>query len=465
MNKFLFLIGLAFLTSIFSCEQKPPNILFSAVDDLRPELNCFGAGQIHSPGIDKLASEGIIFTRAHCQVPVCGASRASILTGIRPKRDRFIDYHTWAEKDAPGIISLPEHFKNNGYITISNGKVFHHGTDLIQSWSEEPWHPESPVKGVWRDYLLPENQKYSQENNGRGPILEMKDGPDNIYKDGKVAEKTIADLNRLKEKDEPFFLAAGFYKPHLPFNAPKKYFDLYSKDDLIIADNPEPPENAPKNAMHNFGELRAYKDIPETGPLSDSMNQLMVHGYYASLSYTDAQIGKVLDELKRLKLDKNTIVILWGDHGWNLGEHGLWCKHCLFETSLSVPVVMRVPGMDGNQSSNAFFEFLDIYPTLCDLAGLTLPEHLQGESMVPYLKDPELNDREYSFSRWFAGESVMNNQYRYSEWLDSAGNVTARMLYDHQEDPGENINIAELPEHQDLIGELSAQLKKVRSEP
>ncbi len=366
MTRSQFFLFLSISLCFSACSTKPdtkPNILFIAVDDLRPELNCFGAEQIHSPGIDKLAREGIIFPRAYCQVPVCGASRASLLTGIRPKRERFIDYDTWAEKDAPGILSLPEHFKNNGYTTISNGKIFHHTRDLVQSWSEEPWQPKPSVEGVWRDYQLPENQKYSQENNGSGPIVEMTDGPDNMYKDGKVAEKSIADLKRLKTENNPFFLAVGFFKPHLPFVAPAKYFNIYNENDLIIADNPNPPENAPRKAMHNFGELRAYKDIPKTGPLSDSMNRLMVHGYYASLSYTDAQVAKVLDELERLELDQNTIVILWGDHGWNLGEHGLWCKHCLFETSLNAPIIMKVPGIEGNKTSNAFLTSLpNIFP-------------------------------------------------------------------------------------------------------
>jgi len=456
--------------SFFSCtpeKQPPPNILFIAVDDLRPELNCFGARQIHSPNIDKLASEGVAFQNAYCQVPVCGASRASLLTGIRPKRERFIDYNTWAEKDAPGILTLPGHFKNNGYTTISNGKVFHHWDDNVQSWCEEPWRPSKIKKGVVSyvyNYQDLDNREYARKlGRGYASFYEAMNVPDYYYYDGRTAEKSVLDMRRLNAEGKPFFLAVGFLRPHLPFNTPAQYYQMYRDSDLVIADNPHAPENAPRQAMHNSGELRMYNNIPPEGALNDSLNRLMVHGYYASVSFTDAQVGKLLDELERLNLDKNTIVILWGDHGWNLGEHGLWCKHCLFETSLRAPIIIKAPGVEGDISSKALVEFVDIYPTLCELAGLSLPGHLQGESMVPYLNDSELSGKEFVFSRWIAGESVKDERYRYSEWLDDDGNIQARMLYDHATDPKENKNIVNEPELQQKVNELSDELARIRA--
>ena len=450
----IFLSGLMFFS--YSCHlksTKPPNILFIAVDDLRPELNCFGSHHIKSPNIDKVAHSGIIFQQAYCQVPVCGASRASLLTGLRPGYTWFIDYDTWADKDAPGALTLPQHFKNNGYYTLSNGKIFHHREDKLQSWSEDPWLPVDDVEGpkYWRDYQLKDNIRILTSLEGNGPAFEKADVEDNAYFDGRLAEKCIRDLRRLKEMDQPFFLAAGFYKPHLPFNAPSKYWNLYKQEDIRLADNPFRPKHAPDASMHNFGELRNYTNIPNEGPLPDSLARLLVHGYYACVSYTDTQIGKVLNELKNLGLDDNTIVIIWGDHGWNLGEHGLWCKHCNYETSLRAPIILQVPWLEGGLETDALVEFIDIYPTLCDLAGLEIPPHLQGESLRKYFNDPALPGKPYVFSRFIRGESVKNADYRYTEWLNPESSRYADMLYDHHNDPEENHNIAAEEPYTDII--------------
>ncbi len=450
----IFLSGLMFFS--YSCHLKstgPPNILFIAVDDLRPELNCFGSHHIKSPNIDKVAHSGIIFQQAYCQVPVCGASRASLLTGLRPGYTWFIDYDTWADKDAPGTLTLPQHFKNNGYYTLSNGKIFHHREDKLQSWSEDPWLPVDDVEGpkYWRDYQLEDNIRILTSLDGNGPAFEKADVEDNAYFDGRLAEKCIRDLRRLKQMDQPFFLAAGFYKPHLPFNAPSKYWNLYKQEDIRLADNPFRPEHAPDASMHNFGELRNYTNIPNEGPLPDSLARLLVHGYYACVSYTDTQIGKVLNELENLGLDDNTIVIIWGDHGWNLGEHGLWCKHCNYETSLRAPIILHVPWLKGGLETDALVEFIDIYPTLCDLAGLEIPSHLQGESLRKYFTDPALPGKPYVFSRFIRGESVKNADYRYTEWLNPESSRYADMLYDHHNDPEENHNIAAEESYTDII--------------
>jgi len=447
---------------LFAAKQsgsKKPNVLFIAVDDLRPQLGCYSHKQMLSPNIDRLASEGILFTRSYCQVPVCGASRASLLTGVRPTRDRFISYDVWAEKDLPGALSLPKHFKNSGYHTISNGKIFHHSNDCRDGWSEDPWRP----KGPWQNYLLDKSKKLTRKNQrGKGPAYEVADVPDNAYFDGMIADKAVSDLKRLSDMDKPFFLALGFFKPHLPFNAPKKYWDLYKREKIDLADNPFRPKGAPDAALHNWGELRSYVGIPPKGPLSDELARTLIHGYYACVSYTDAQIGRVLSELDRLGLRKNTIVVLWGDHGWNLGEHGLWCKHCNFETSLHSPLIVAAPGIKAGQKTNALTEYIDIYPSLSQLCDLPLPEHLHGKSFVPLMKDPTIPWKQAVFSRYYNGDSVKADRYRYTEWRRKNGTKYARMLFDHKTDPHENTNISELPQNKALVEKLSKMLEKVR---
>jgi len=450
-----------FTTQKDRASEGKANILFLVVDDLRPQLNCYGHKQMISPNIDRLASDGVTFLRSYCQVPVCGASRASLLTGVRPRRNRFIGYSARADKDLPGALVLPKHFKNNGYHTISNGKVFHHKTDCADSWSEEPWRPQ----GTWRNYLLEENKRLAEKNPAQaGPAYEAADVPDNAYFDGMIADKAISDLRRHKEMDKPFFIALGFLKPHLPFNAPKKYWDLYKRENIDLADNPFRPKGAPDAALHNWGELRAYEGIPKKGRLSDELARTLIHGYYACVSYTDAQIGRVLDELGRLGLRDNTIVLLWGDHGWNLGEHGLWCKHCNFETSLHSPLIVTAPGIEGAKKTNALTEYLDIYPSLCELCNLALPAHLQGKSFVPLMKSANLPGKRAVFSRFKDGDSVKTDRYRYTEWRGKNGKVYARMLYDHYVDPFENVNISERPENKELVEKFSKMLEQIRND-
>jgi arylsulfatase A-like enzyme len=449
----------------FSAAQNTPkpNVLFIAVDDLRPELGCYGHSQIHSPNIDKLAETGLMFTRSYCNIPVCGASRASILSGIRPNRHRFLNYDTWLDKEVPGTVSLPMHFKNNGYTTVSLGKVFHHITDGRGSWSETSWFPEGDWQG-WQAYVLPESHAQTEprpNGNGiNGPSFESPDAPDHIYPDGMIAEEAIRQLNHLEKKQEPFFLALGFLKPHLPFNAPQKYWDMYDFSNIELPDYMQKPKDAPDVCMHNFGELRNYTDVPDQGPMEEEFMRKLIHGYYACVSYTDAQIGKVLDELDRLGLAENTIVILWGDHGWHLGEHGLWCKHCNFEKVLHTPVVVSAPGKKQNSKTGALIEYVDIYPSLCELAGLEKPFHLQGKSFVPLLDNPGLPWKDEVYCRWIRGETIVTQTHIYTEWFDDdSGEATDRMLYDLTTDAGETVNVSEKKENKTLVQQLSEKLK------
>ena len=466
---FLFMAG-AFL---WSCTTpKKPNILFIAIDDLRPELGSFGAERIISPNIDKLASQGVRFERAHCNVPVCGASRASLMTGVRPSWNRFVTYYTYADKDLPGHLSLPGYLKQNGYYTLSRGKIYHHKDDDVDSWSEPPWGPKGDWVG-WQAYITEESKAKMKKNQDPdkpysvfGPAWEIADMADNAYPDGVTAEKAIEDLNKLSQKDQPFFLAVGFVKPHLPFNAPKKYFDMYNHDSIVVASNPFIPENAPEESIHNSGELRGgYIDVPKSSPLPDDYARWLIHGYQACVSYVDAQVGKVLNELERLELDDDTIVILWGDHGWNLGEHTMWCKHCNYETSLRAPIILKAPGINGGKASNALIEFIDIYPTLVEMCGLPVPRHCDGKSFQPLLENPHLPWKEHIFSRYHHGETITTKRYQYSEWRDSEdGPVIARMLYDHENDPDENKNVAEHADYQQQVTKLEKVLHQARKQ-
>ncbi len=376
----------------------PPNVLFIAVDDLRPQLGCYGQSHVKSPNLDRLAAEGVLFNRAYCMVPTCGASRASLMTSIRPAPKRFVTHLAWADKEAPGLITLNAHFKQHGYFTLSNGKVFHHPEDSAEGWSEPAWRPGERNPGAPAEKAGPRKgaatkagnaaKNTDEDGNTRGAPFAAVDTPDEELGDGQVAQKTIADLRRLKDMGKPFFLAAGFFKPHLPFIAPKKYWDLYSAETIKLPDNYHRPKDSPEEAIHSFGELRAYAGIPKTGPVSDETARNLIRGYHACVSFTDAQIGKVLAELDRLDLAKNTIVVVWGDHGWNLGEHTLWCKHCCFETSMRVPLIVRAPGIKGGVKTEGLTELIDLYPSLCELAGLPVPAHVQGRSFVSLLKTP-----------------------------------------------------------------------------
>ncbi len=454
------------------------NVLFIAIDDLRPQLGCYGDPVVKSPHLDQLAAEGLIFQRAYCQQAVCSPSRTSLLTGRRPDTTMVYDLQTHFRKTIPNVVTLPEQFKLHGYHTQGLSKVYHGGLDDPQSWSVPWWGPKRPTYHTKENIALLERLLAEAKAQGkdirdwrqrpRGPAWEAPDVPDNALADGATADKAIQVLNEIK--DRPFFFAVGFLKPHLPFVAPKKYWDLYRKDQLSLADNPFAPKDAPQVALTNWGELRKYYGIPKQGPVSDEQALQLIHGYYACTSYTDAQVGRVIAELERLGLRERTIIIVWGDHGWQLGEHGLWCKHTNFETSVRSLLMISVPGQKtAGRSTDALVEFVDIYPTLCELCGLPLPEGLEGTSFVPLLEDPNRPWKKAAFSQYpryvrgvgrVMGYSMRTDRYRFTEWraVDESKDFCQRELYDHKVDPKENVNIANRPENKRLVAQLAEQL-------
>ena len=468
------IIAALFILSLVSCENKEskeskakPNILLIYMDDLRPQLGCYGQKQILSPNIDKLASESVLFNDAYCNVPVCGASRASMLTGMYPTKDRFINYNTFAKKDVPEAVSFVKLLKQNGYITISNGKIYHHLDDNTGDW-DEIWRPyafDKNDKGLaptdywqslWKDYQLPENHK-EYVKTGNGPAFEKADVSDTAYIDGIMAEKVIRDLKKLKNSNKPFFLTAGFISNHLPFNAPARYWEKYPHNTIKQPYNNFVPKDAPKEAISNWAEMRAYTGIPKVGQVSDDTAKILIHGYYATVSYVDTLIGKILKTLKNLGLDKNTIVILVADHGYNLQEHTLWAKYTSFNITSRVPLIIRTPWMKEGKQTDALVELVDIYPTIAELCNLKLPENqIVGKSLVPILKNTGLKGKDYVFTKTANAFMLTTPKYGYTEFINlKTGKPFARMLYDHTKDPDENVNVAGLPEYSDIVKRLS----------
>lgn len=424
-----------------------PNVLFIAIDDLRPELGCYGSAQVKSPNLDKLAAQGLRFDRAYCQVAVCGASRASLMTGVLPTKTRFRSYLTRADEDAPGATTLPEAFKDAGYTTISNGKILHHRDDSEEkSWSEEAWRPP----GHSASFDPATTRKLSDRKRGR--IYEFPDVPDNAYGDGKTAEKSIQDLQRLKAGGKPFFLACGFVRPHLPFYAPKTYWDLYERNAIAIADNPFRPKDAPA-ALQGSGEFKSYH-LADYTVNSEAWHRMMRHGYMASVSYVDKLVGDVLAELERLELAENTIVVVWGDHGWHLGEHNFWGKHNTMHLATRVPLIITVPGKKGHPT-RSLVETSDLFPTLCELARIPIPATVQGQSFASLFDDPEKTFRNVVYTRYGGGDAVVTEQFNYTRYQG-----TSEMLYDLEEDPNENVNVAGHPDYTTTIAEMRALLKR-----
>ena len=470
-------------------EPRKLNVLFIAVDDLRPELGCYGVPVIQTPNLDALAGRGTLFNRAYCQQAVCSPSRTSLLTGRRPDTTRIYDLQTHFRLNLPDVVTLPEYFRQHGYHTQALSKIFHGGLDDPQSWSVPTWWPKAQAYAEPDTLVALKKEKEALEAQGKvvgkleilekdpktglplrirqpvramGPPWEAPNVADNCLGDGMTADHAIEVLRQIKDK--PFFLAVGFIKPHLPFVAPRKYYDLYPPSKLHLADNPFPPRDCPRYALANWGELRAYKGMPKTGRMKSWQELELIRGYYAAASYTDAQIGRVIDELDRLGLRENTVIVLWGDHGWQLGEHGEWCKHTNFEVATRAPLILSAPGQKHvGAKTDALAEFVDIYPTLSELCGLPLPEGLEGTSLAPVMNDPNRAWKKAAFSQYprgkVMGHSMRTDRYRYTEWAEPDKEPDARELYDHLKDPDENVNLANLPENRELVAEMSKMLQ------
>ena len=444
-----------------SNNNQPVNVLFIAIDDLRPELGCYGSELAQTPNIDSFASKAFLFKNAVCSVPVCGASRASVLTGLRPNHDRFRKFSSRADEDAQGIPIIAEWFKSNGYQAISNGKILHKNNDSAEAWSEKPWRPQRD----FRDYQNADNQKVAL-NNGHGPATE-KGSNESIYADDEVLKKSLEDLEKLSNTDEPFFLAVGFFKPHLPFCAPTKFWDLYDAEDIGLASNRFAPDNIPETALHSFGELRAYSDIPDDGDIAipDSIQNVVRHGYFACVSYVDHLVGQLISKLDELKVAENTLVVIWGDHGWQLGEHNLWAKHCNFQTSLKVPLLVRYPGQAKSAIISDVVELIDLYPTICAAAGIVPPNHIAGIDLadITGMSGRPLNFA--AFSKFHGGETITTNQFSYTEFRDNIkGESRGSMLFDLRTDPQENYNLTGIPGYADVQKKLKTRLDSLRTE-
>ena len=474
MRKLLFLPFFIFLNcKHMGLELVPqkPNVLLFYIDDLRPELASFGATQIHSPNIDSLAAKGIKFTNAYCNVPVCGASRASMLTGMLPTKNRFLDYKTFVEQETPDAVTLPQLFKNNGYTTISNGKIYHHLDDRETDWNEV-WRPyafDKNNKGLaptdywqslWKDYQNPTNIS-NYKTTDTGPSYESAHVSDFTYIDGLLTEKVIKDIKKLKKSDKPFFLSAGFISPHLPFNAPKKYWDLYDRNNIMQPENYNYiPVDAPKMSITNWPEMRSYSNIPKQGQVSDSLAIDLIHGYYATVSYTDALIGEILNVLKEQELDKNTIVVFVSDHGYNLQEHTQWAKFTNYNTSTQVPLIIYNPLSKAKGTTNALTALVDVYPTLAEICGIEVPKNqLDGTSLGSILNNPNLEGKKHVFIKKGNGFTLKTKDFSYTEFLKPKDNSTvARMLYDHRKNKSENINVVHQKEFESIVSELSLTL-------
>jgi iduronate 2-sulfatase len=515
---------LCFVTvKILAQEVKKPNILFIAIDDLKPVLGCYGDKIIKTPNIDRLAKMGTVFMSNYCQQAVCGPSRASIMTGLRPDYTQVWDLKTPMRDINPDILSLPQYFRSQGYSTQGIGKVYdprNVDEELdIPSWSvpyyktENKYYDKETGAPVLNLYQLPATKqlihKYLQEAKEKGlntkeatdyalskikPAVESADVPDNAYTDGANILQAKNILTQLSKTQGPFFFAVGISKPHLPFVAPKKYWDLYKREDMPVASFQEKAKGAVDIAYHSASEIRSFSDISPLTSYTDQKDfgltlpidkqKELIHGYYASVSYADAQVGILLHTLDSLELTKNTIIVLWGDHGWHLGDHNLWCKHSDFEQATHAPLIISAPNINASKTSS-ISEFVDVFPTLCDLATLKTPPHLPGKSLVSVMKNPTHSVKDYAVSQYprsgmqvekgrlgyvesdFMGYSIRTDQYRYTVWMKDKFRSTQKFdeklvvgieLYDYKADPYETMNFASDKGYASISNELNNKI-------
>ncbi len=442
-----------------------PNVLFIAVDDMNNDLGCLGHPLVKSPSIDRLAARGVRFERAYCQFPLCSPSRSSLLTGLRPDSTRVFDLQYHFRQDLPDVVTLPQLFIRSGYYVARVGKMYHYGNpgDIGTNGLDDraSWTERLNPAGRDKTALEPDIMNYTPRR-GLGSAMAFladKTGTDPEHTDGKVTDQTIRLLE--EHKDKPFFIAAGFYKPHCPWVTPKKYFDLYTMDQISLPTiTPQTPSDYPLLA------LASTKPWPYFDVAPDQARECK-RAYYAAISFVDAQIGRLLDAVDRLGLRENTIIVFWSDHGYHLGEHGLWFKQSCFEESARVPLIISVPGQKtAGQASLRPVELVDLYPTLAELAGLTPPEHLEGFSLRPLIDDPKAPWSHPAFTQVQRGadpgHSVRTERWRYTEWGFGA---KGQELYDHDDDPHELHNLAGDAEHADVVTRMKALLKQAHPAP
>lgn len=458
--------SLAFLApSPASAAPAKRNVLFIAVDDMNNDLGCYGHPFVQSPNIDRLAARGLRFDRAYCQFPLCSPSRSSLLTGLRPDTTRVFDLQYHFRQGLPEVVTLPQLFMRHGYYVARVGKLYHYGNpgdigtsglDDRVSWSER-FNPAGRDKTA----LEPDIMNYTPKRGLGAAMAFLADptGTDTEHTDGKVAAQTIQLLEA--HKDKPFFIAAGFYKPHCPWVTPKKYFDLYPLSEIALPPiTPQTTNDYPPLA------LASTRPWPYFGVTPDQARECK-RAYYAAISFVDAQIGRVLDAVDRLGLRENTVIVFWSDHGYHLGEHGLWFKQSCFEESARVPLIISVPGQKtAGQASSRPVELVDLYPTLADLANLTPPDHLEGFSLRPLVTDPKAEWDHPAYTQVqrgaVPGHSVRTERWRYTEWGFGAKGIE---LYDHSHDPQELHNLAHDAKYAGVVAELKALLKKAHPAP
>lgn len=470
-------------------EEKKLNVLFISIDDLRTSLGVYEDSIVISPNIDKLASEGITFRETFCQAAVCAPSRASLMTGIRPDSTRVWHLGDKFRKINPQAVTMPQYFSNFGYYTVNIGKIFHNYMPDSISWDEPDLRPARYLKKDWinrdgetfyiseqvhqsqkvkRDSLLKLRPIRYADGWNTGPAWEAADVHDTMYYDGAQNELAKKVLTRLSKSDEPFFMGLGYFRPHLPFAVPKKYWDMYDRDKMPLANNPEIPIGAPLYSMNSMYELRHYDGFNHIGHPTSSYNmsidtiRTLRHGYYASVSYVDALIGDLIVHLKEIGIYENTIIVVLGDHGWKLGDHNSWGKMTNYNIDLKVPVIIRSPDQKSRGvQTHAITELVDLFPTLCEMTGITIPDYMQGHSLVPLITDPEQEWKSAAFSQFhrrpkvsadgkrYMGYSLNTKDYHYIEWYTwdnktgTKGELKGVELYDRKLDPYEKINIAD----------------------
>jgi len=523
--KYITVLCLLVVSSGAIAQQKKgnkPNILFIAVDDLKPLLGCYGNTLVKTPNIDKLAKIATVFNKNYCQQAICGPTRASIMTGTRPDVTQVWNLTTQMRDVNPNLVTLPQYLITQGYETSGIGKIYHPssaigGVDPV-SWSipylklkesDFPADLGAPANGQYqmaetKARMTPEIIAERKQQNKdlaandenpksiKGPSIECIEVPDNAYQDGVNALLAKEQIIKLSKGNKPFFMAVGFSKPHLPFVSPKKYWNLYNREDMPIASFQEHSKNGPLIAYHQSGELRNYLDIPEFATLpADSLRiglklekqKELIHGYYAAVSYLDAQVGVLLNTLESLGTLNSTIIVLWGDHGWHLGDHDLWHKHTNFEEATRAPLLIAGPGIKSGKT-NSLTEFVDVFPTICDLAGIAIPNNLDGKSLKPLMLNNNAKVNEFSMSQYprklkkaemikkgysdpkIMGYSLRTVNYRFTIWMNNftskqpfnESQVYASEMYDYVKDPLEKVNVVNDKNYSSVFSEMKAKM-------